>query len=144
MIVTEAVADEVQLPALVTVNEYVPAARPLNVPVVPEPVEVVPPGEAVTVQVPEAGRPLKVTDPVGVAHVGCVTVPGTGAVGIVGTALIVIGKEARDEQPDVGAVTVISLIATEGSVPAPSSSFCHLIAIFRLVMLLQDAGNAAE
>ena len=51
--------------------------------VVPVPVEVVPPGEAVTVHVPEAGRPLRVTEPVEVEQVGCVMVPRIGEDGAV-------------------------------------------------------------
>ena len=58
-----------------------PAVNPLIVPVVPVPVAVAPPGDAVTVHVPLAGKPLKATLPVVTVHVGCVIVPTTGAVG---------------------------------------------------------------
>ena len=48
---------------------------------IPEPVEVVPPGVLVKVHVPVAGNPLKITLPVAKAHVGWVIVPTVGAVG---------------------------------------------------------------
>jgi len=51
---------------------------------VPEPVVVVPPGVLVSVHVPVAGKPLNTTLPVATAHVGCVIVPTTGAVGVAG------------------------------------------------------------
>jgi hypothetical protein len=63
-------ATEVQVDALVTVNVYVLAARPLKVPVKPVPVIVAPPGAAVTVHVPAAGKPLSATLPVATAQVG--------------------------------------------------------------------------
>ena len=77
-----------------------PAFNPLKVVVVPVPVVVVPPGLAVTVHVPEAGKPLRSTLPVGVVQSGSVTVPTTGEVGTVGAALIVIpGEEAAELHP---------------------------------------------
>ena len=60
-----------------------PAVSPLNVVVVPVPVCVAPPGEAVTVHVPAAGSPLRSTDPVATAHVGWVT-SAVGADGVAG------------------------------------------------------------
>ena len=45
---------------------------------VPVPVEVVPPGVLVKVQVPVAGKPFKTTLPVATAHVGCVMLPTVG------------------------------------------------------------------
>jgi hypothetical protein len=75
-------AGEVQPTALVTVKVYVPGASPVIVVLVPEPVLVVPPGVRVTVHSPAEGRLLSITLPVGKAQVGCVTVPGTGAVGL--------------------------------------------------------------
>ena len=71
LIIPEAVeADDAQPEAFVTVNVYEePGARPVTVPVVPVLVKE-PEGEPVTVQVPEAGSPLRATDPVGVEHVG--------------------------------------------------------------------------
>lgn len=42
------------------------------------------PGLEVIVHVPEAGRPLSATEPVGVVQSGCVTDPTIGAVGVVG------------------------------------------------------------
>lgn len=55
----------------------------MKFPVVPVPVIVEPPGEAVTVQVPDAGSPLNATLPVETEHVGWVIVPITGADGFV-------------------------------------------------------------
>ena len=63
-------AVDVQTLALVTVNVYVFADKPLNVPVVPVPVIVDPPGDAVTVHVPDDGKLLKATLPVATAQVG--------------------------------------------------------------------------
>jgi len=55
----------------VTVKVYdVEAASPLKVVFVRVPVLVAPPGEAVTVQIPDAGKSLKATLPVEVEHVG--------------------------------------------------------------------------
>jgi hypothetical protein len=44
--------------------------NPANVAVVPVPVVVLPPGDAVIVHVPEAGNPVIATLPVATAHVG--------------------------------------------------------------------------
>ena len=98
MIVTDAVADEVQPLALVTVNVYDPGAKLVIVPVVPVLVNV-PDGFPVTVHVPEEGKPFRLTEPVEVAHVGCVTVPRTGVVGAPGAALIVTEVVAVDTHP---------------------------------------------
>ena len=76
-----------------------PATSPLNVVVIPVPVVVAPDGEAVTVQVPEAGSPLSATLPVGVVQSGSVTVPTTGAVGTVGAALMFAFKDDTEVQP---------------------------------------------
>ena len=71
----------------------------MKVPVVPDPVKVAAPGDAVTVQLPEAGNPLKLTDPVGVKQDGCVIVPITGAVGLEGIAFIAALADATEVQP---------------------------------------------
>ena len=66
----EVEAVEVQPEAFVTVKVYeIPAVSPVTVPVVPE-LAKEPEGEPVTVHDPEAGSPLRVTDPVGVEQVG--------------------------------------------------------------------------
>jgi hypothetical protein len=83
----------------------VPAGIPEIVVLVPVPVEVIAPGDLVKVQVPVAGNPLNSTLPVGIAQVGCVMVPITGAVGAVGTALITTLADAVEIQP-AGVVTV--------------------------------------
>ena len=64
----------------------VPAANPETEPEVPEP-EAEPEGLPVTVQVPLLGNPLKATDAVAVAQVGCVIVPIVGALGSAFTVL---------------------------------------------------------
>jgi hypothetical protein len=65
-----------------TTNVYVaPAGKFEKFALVPVFVIVCPPGELVTVHVPEAGKPLKATVPVETVHVGCVIAPTIGAVG---------------------------------------------------------------
>jgi hypothetical protein len=59
----------------------------------------VPEGAPFTVQVPEAGNPLSANEPVGVEHVGCVTVPRIGAEGGVGATLIVTDAVAVEVHP---------------------------------------------
>ena len=54
---------------------------------VPVPVEVTAPGFLVSVHVPEEGRPLRATLPVGTAQVGWVLVPTTGAAGASGDSI---------------------------------------------------------
>jgi hypothetical protein len=93
LITTLTVAGDVQPAAFVTVNVYVPVARPLIVVVAPEPVML--PG--LIVQLP-AGRPLRSTEPVGVVQVGCVGVPTTGAAGPAGAGFTVT-CEAEEIQP---------------------------------------------
>lgn len=63
-------AGETHPRALVTVKVYVPGARPEIVVLVPDPVAVCPPGLRVTVHSPVEGRLLRITEPVGSAHVG--------------------------------------------------------------------------
>ena len=78
-ITTLADASDVHPTALVTVKLYVFAAKPDTVVLVVDPA--IAPG--LIVQLP-AGNPLNTTLPVGTAHVGCVIVPTTGAVGVTG------------------------------------------------------------
>lgn len=74
---------ETQPLAFVTVNVYaLPAGKFMKTAVVPDPVCVNPPGEAVIVQLPTEGNPLNATDPIATEHVGWVIVPTTGAVGV--------------------------------------------------------------
>ena len=81
------------------------AFNPEKVAVVADPVIVAPPGMAVTTH-GLAGNPLKITDPVGVAHVGWVTIPTTGAEGVTGWALIVTLVEDAEVHPEEVRVTV--------------------------------------
>jgi hypothetical protein len=62
---------------------------PVTVVLVPVPIVVVPPGVLVNVQVPDEGRPLRITLPVLTSHDGWVIVPTVGALG---SALIVTIK----------------------------------------------------
>lgn len=66
----------------------------------PVPEVVIPPGALVNVQAPIAGKPLNTTLPVATLHVGLVTVPRTGAVGVAGCAFITTFDEAIDVHPD--------------------------------------------
>ena len=85
LITTLAEADEVHPAALVTLNVHVEDAfRPVIIVLVPIPEVVVPPGVCVMIHVPVAGRPLNITLPVAVEHVGCVIVPTVGAEGVEG------------------------------------------------------------
>lgn len=74
-------------------------ASPINIPVNPVPVIVAPPGEAVTVHEPLAGKPLSATSPVATAQVGCVIAPITGAVGVEGAGAITTLAQATETQP---------------------------------------------
>lgn len=81
LIITFVLAAEVQLFALVTVKVYVaPAGKLLIVVLVVLPIVVTLPGDRVIVQLP-AGKPLNTTLPPGLAHVGSVISPTTGADG---------------------------------------------------------------
>jgi hypothetical protein len=100
LIIAFAEDTDVHPAVFVTVKVYVvPAVNPVKLPVVPVPVIVAPPGEAVTVHVPEDGKPLRATLPVATAHVGWVIVPITGAVGVTGCALIIAFEEATEVHP---------------------------------------------
>ena len=50
------------------------------------------------VQLP-AGKPLNITLPVAVAHVGCVMVPTVGAAGVAGCASITTSADATEVHP---------------------------------------------
>ena len=63
------------------------------------PVLVTEPGLRVNVHVPLEGKPLNATLPVANAHVGCVSVPTTGALGVDGAELITTSPLATDTQP---------------------------------------------
>ena len=64
--------------------------------VVDEPLPAMLPG--LIVQLPD-GSPLNTTEPVATAHVGCVIVPTTGAVGAAGCALITTLADAGEVHP---------------------------------------------
>lgn len=73
---------------LVTVKVYVPEGIVVARYVVPLPILVLPPGRRVSVQFPDAGRPLNATLPVEDVQVVWLTVPITGAVGEPGWGLM--------------------------------------------------------
>jgi hypothetical protein len=73
--------------------------------VVVEPEIVALPGFAVTIQ-GSAGKPLKATVAVAVEQLGCVIVPTTGAVGVIGWAWIATLDEAAEVHPEEFRVTV--------------------------------------
>jgi hypothetical protein len=80
--------------SLVTLKVYVPG---FSVSVVVEPVPAIDPG--LIVHVP-AGRPFNTTLPVGDEHEeGCVIVPGIGAGGATGAALITTVEDASEIHP---------------------------------------------
>ena len=85
---------EVHPAELVTVKLYVPATSPDTFAVAPEPA--IAPG--LIVQFP-AGRLNNAALPVPTAHVGWVTVPTIGAVGVTGCALITILAVAGEVHP---------------------------------------------
>lgn len=66
---------------------------------VPVPVLITPPGDRVSVQVPEAGNPDSVRLPVGEEHEGWVTGPGTGGDGTDGLGLMTALAEAAETHP---------------------------------------------
>ena len=70
------------------------------------PVVVALPGVLVSVQVPVAGRPVKITLPVARVQVGGVMVPTVGGTGIFGCALITTLAEAPEVQADIPSFTV--------------------------------------
>ena len=67
---------------------------------VPVPVVLIFPGLRISVHAPVEGKPLTVTLPVSVAHVGWMIISATGAEGVNGLALITTLPEAADIQPD--------------------------------------------
>jgi hypothetical protein len=73
--------------------------------VLPVPVEVIVSGYLVNVQVPDEGKSLNTTLPVGKVHVGAVIVPTVGAGGLTGGALITIFPVGTETHPD-SSVTV--------------------------------------
>jgi hypothetical protein len=92
---------EIHPNALVTVNLYVPGSSPDIVVLDPVPAVIVPPGVFINVHVPVAGRPLRTTLPVATFNDGCVMAPITGAVGVVGWALITALPDADEVHPEV-------------------------------------------
>lgn len=92
-----------------------PAASPVIVVLVPEPVVVCPPGERVMVQSPDPGRLFRTTLPVGKAQVGWVIVPGTGATGFAFTVseyVAVAGAHGEPRGLFVVTVTTTTLPAS--------------------------------
>jgi hypothetical protein len=84
---------------LVTVKVYVPATRFKIVVLVPDPVDVTPPGERIRVQDPVDGNPVNDTLPVDIVQVGWVMIPRTGAWGDEDCALIITLADATEVHP---------------------------------------------
>jgi hypothetical protein len=82
--------------ALVTVKEYVPAAKPNMVLLAPDP-DIAP---GLIVQLP-AGKPVSITLPVADEQSGWVIAPSTGADGVAGWVLITTLADAGEIQPAV-------------------------------------------
>ena len=61
---------EIHPAELVTVKPYVPAGMPEIVALLPVPLVVAPPGDLVTIHVPDTGNPLRTTLPVETVQVG--------------------------------------------------------------------------
>ena len=101
LITTLAEATDVQPVELVTVKLYVPGFNPPMVVVGPEP-ETLP---GLIVQVPD-GKPLSITLPVAVVHVGCVIVPAVGMTGVAGWLLTVTLADTIEVHDPNVAVTV--------------------------------------
>ena len=76
-----------------------PEDNPDTVVAAPVPVLVTEPGLRVSVHVPLEGKPLNATLPVANTHVGCVSVPTTGALGVDGAELITTFPLANEVQP---------------------------------------------
>jgi hypothetical protein len=98
---------------LVTEKVYVPDGIDDIVTDVPEPEIVTLPGILVIVQLPEAGKPLRITLPVELEHVVWVIVPTTGAVGAAGAGDIVASFDTGDVHPS-------ALVTIKLYVPATS------------------------
>jgi hypothetical protein len=94
LMITLAVAAEVQPDAFVTVNAYEPATRSDTVVLVVEPA--IDPG--LMIQLPE-GKPLKTTLPVATAQVGCVTAPTKGIAGVAGCGFMTTFADTGEMQP---------------------------------------------
>jgi len=74
------------------------------------PVVRIPPGDRVNVHVPVAGNPFKATLPVATEHVGCVTLPTTGAVGIAVTLRVYVAVAVIHGAPS--GLLVVTVIVT--------------------------------
>jgi hypothetical protein len=85
--------------ALVTVNVYNPDGTPVTFTEAPVADIFTPAGLLMSVHWPCDGKPVIVTLPVGFAHVGAVTFPGTGDPGSGGCEFITTFLEGDDVQP---------------------------------------------
>lgn len=94
LITTSMDEGEVQPDALVTVNDLVPAVRPVTILVTPVPA--IEPG--FIIQFPK-GKPLNSTFPVAIVQVGCVMVPTIGDEGVRGCELIEIFADDKEVHP---------------------------------------------
>ena len=79
----------------------------------PVPVVVVPPGVRVNVQVPVAGKLLKITLPVPTEQVGCVIVPTIGVEGVDGFGIMITSDDDNEIHPDE--LVTVKVFVPEGS-----------------------------
>jgi hypothetical protein len=107
LITTSTEAGDIHPAEFVTVKVYVPAGRVDIVILVPVPEVVTLPGLRVIVHVPDAGSPFRTTLPVATEQVGCVILPGTGAVAI-GEMItwVVAVVTPQPPEPDIVYVTI--------------------------------------
>lgn len=76
-----------------------PGANDETVALLPDPVDVVLPGNRVSIHSPVSGRPSSTTLPVETSQVGWVIVPTTGAGGVTGCGLMTTSSEAGEMHP---------------------------------------------
>lgn len=82
--------------------------------VVPLPVDVTPPGDRVTVHVPDEGNPLKGTLPVATAHDGWVAVPTAGGEGTGFIVIVMVVAKAQSPAEGVNVYVVVAVLFMEG------------------------------
>ncbi len=99
--ITLAEEEEVHPSELVTVKVNVPDVSPVTVVLEPVPDNDPPPGLVISVQVPEEGRLLRTTLPVGEGQLGWVIKPTAGAGGVCGWEVITMFPDGTDTHPFV-------------------------------------------
>ena len=80
----------------------------------PLPVDVTPPGDRVTVHVPDEGNPLKGTLPVATAQDGWVEVPTAGGEGTGFIVIVMVAASAQSPAEGVNVYVVVAVLFMEG------------------------------